>query len=196
MHPADRANDKQDHVRPAQRGVGRVSVVSIVRVSRMKQHTSTFQGVLRKLEAWENPHVESCERRAKRYTVRCEARLTCEMAGNSSGSTDQIVQVRDISRSGAGLLCSSPVESGTRWRLQPMIDGVAVADMPAFCRYSRKVEDGVYLIGVEFGIETAIMIALGVPVDELRCDETAGSNHILRECQFVDPSEVIREDAA
>jgi hypothetical protein len=162
----------------------------------MKQHTSTFQNVLHKLESWQNPNIESCERRSKRYSVRCQARLICEAADTVGESPDQIVQIRDVSRTGAGLLCCLPVETGTRWRLQPITEDMVLTAMPVFCRFCRRVEDGAYLVGVEFGIEAATMIALGVSPSDLQRDETAGGNELLSEGQFVDPSELFEEDAA
>lgn len=162
----------------------------------MKQSPSTFQGVLRKLEAWQNPKVESCERRAKRYPVRCDARLISESGNSAADHYEQDAQIRDVSRTGAGLLCCSPVEPGSRWRLQPSIDGIALTGMTAFCRYCRKIEEGVYLVGVGFGIEAAVMIALGVSAGELQRDECGSADELLDECQFVDPRELLEEDAA
>lgn len=161
----------------------------------MKQGTASFQGVLRKLEAWQNTKVESCERRAKRYPVRCDARLIGEASSVvDAGELD--VQIRDISRSGAGLLCCSPIETGTCWRLQPTIDGLTLAGMTVFCRHCRKVEEGFYLVGVEFGIEAAVMISLGVSAAELHRDECGDVSESFNDGQFVDPSMLVDEDAA
>jgi hypothetical protein len=146
----------------------------------MKHNPSTSQDAFRKLEAWQNPNIESCERRAKRYAVRCDCRLICEAPGSAGAPVlDQIVQIRDVSRTGAGLLCSVPIESGSRWRLHPIVNGVALAALPVFCRYCRKVDEDVYLVGVEFGIEASTLIALGVSPADLQRDETAGGSDVL-----------------
>ena len=72
---------------------------------------------------------------------------------------------------------------------------VTVATVPAFCRYCRKVIDGAYLIGVEFGIQASVMLALGVVAKDLaEGDEIEDQRPLTGE--FVDPKALIDSDAA
>jgi hypothetical protein len=158
----------------------------------MKQSATTNGDVQRTLNAWQRA-VSQEERQAKRYPVRGEARLIRE-CGDGDDRIGHMVQIRDISRTGAGLLCSSPIEVGERWTLQPIVGEVCLNSLPVFCRHCRKVADGVYLIGVAFGIDAATMIALGVPAGELGRDENSDGDELRGLCDFVDPSELLDDD--
>jgi hypothetical protein len=134
---------------------------------RMNNRKSTdLQAALKKIDAWQEDSNPDGQRRFRRFPVRGEARLWPGLADGGQNSATSS-QIRDISRGGVGLLVSEPVERGQFWQMQIMSGGVAVATLPAFCRFCRKVTDGAYLIGAEFGVEASVLLALDVAAKDV-----------------------------
>jgi len=156
-----------------------------------------IQAALRNLDAMQQRNSSlSAKRRFVRYQVRGEARLL-----PSNGMLETLspvpVHVRDISRGGAGLLSSVPAQPGHRWQLQLIDSNLVIDTLPAFCRYCRRVSEGAYLIGVEFGLKSSIMLAMGIPAKELaRNDEKSGDDQSLLSGEFVGPESLLDADTA
>ena len=128
--------------------------------------TGPLQAALRQIETWQTDSSTSRLRRFPRYPARGEARL-CPASVGADLAGAHLVHVRDISRGGVGVLCSRPVEVGQSWNLQLVVERVTMSTLPAFCRFCRKVADGAWLVGLEFGIEASVLLAMGVNASEL-----------------------------
>lgn len=158
------------------------------------QQPSDLQAALRHLNAWQNEMFSGSQRRFRRFEVRGEARLWPGDVGTST-PTASVVQVRDISRGGVGLLSSEPIERGFFWQMQLVDSGVTLATLPAFCRFCRPITDGAYLIGVEFGVQASVMLALGVQAKDLADgDEAENQRPLIGD--FVEPDSLLDSDAA
>lgn len=101
--------------------------------------------------------------------------------------------LRDISRSGVGLLSNKPAEPGQFWRLNLGDERVIVASLPAVCRHCRQVDDGAYLIGAEFGVDASVLLAVGVPAKAIALgDEPEAQRAVVGD--YVDPAS-LNDDA-
>ena len=137
-----------------------------------QQDNVDLQAALRQVESWQNESTDSRMRRFPRYPARGEARL-CSVTPFAERSDFDVVHVRDISRGGIGVLSGQPVPVGQNWQLQLISQHITMATLPAFCRFCRKVSDGAWLVGLEFGIEASVLLAMGVsPAELIHSDET------------------------
>jgi hypothetical protein len=151
---------------------------------------------LRRLDAWKNASSLSRQRSFYRYPVRGQARLIPGTA-ESHNRNPIMVEVRDISRGGVGVLCNQPAELGQFWRIDLLDDQVIIASLPVFVRYCRRVMDGAYLIGFEFGIESSILLAMGVSAKDLmEGDRVPDDPSSSVTGDFVGPESVLDSDAA
>lgn len=145
-----------------------------------------LQSALQRLDAKHGASTLDGQRRFKRFPVRAEVRI---WPGEPMTKLPSPVmgQVRDISRGGMGILTNEPVTTG-QFRRTQFVDGpLTIATMPAFCRYCQKITESAYLIGVEFGIEASIMLALGVTAKEIS-DGDESENQRALEGNMIDPS--------
>lgn len=152
-----------------------------------------LQAALRRLDDWQGS-PRNYQRRFKRIPVRGVARLWPGEA-TSNPPAPITVQVRDISRGGVGLLTNERVERGCFWQLQLIDSEVSIATLPSFCRYCRQVVDGAYLIGVEFGIEASVLLAMGVTAKDIADGDEAETQRLLSG-NFVGPESLLDNDAA
>ena len=98
-------------------------------------------------------------------------------------------------RGGLGVLSPEPAEPGDFWQVQLCNGEVAIATIPGFCRFCRQVVPGAHLIGIEFGIEAGILMALGVPAEDIARDLEPEIPKVDNQT-FVPPHRVIADDAA
>ena len=162
----------------------------------MKKSTAPMdiQAALRKLDSWQGEPTQGPQRRFRRFPVRGEARLWPGEAG-SNPPPPAIVQIRDISRGGVGLLSNEPVQRGHISQMQLVASTHTLATEPDVSRNGREVIEYAYLIGVEFGIQASVMLALGVVAKDLaEGDEIEDQRPLTGE--FVDPKALIDSDAA
>ena len=131
---------------------------------------SRLQEALTVLETWRARNASVKDRRCSRYGVRAEARL---LPADARQPVDDaaLVFVRDVSRGGAGVLSSQPAEIGTMWQMQFARGPLVLGTMTGTCRYCRSIEDLAWLIGIEFGAPSALMVALGVSADAMAANE-------------------------
>ncbi|HEB60924.1 MAG TPA: hypothetical protein ENJ06_03770 [Phycisphaeraceae bacterium] len=147
---------------------------------------------LAKIEQWRSKPAAMRKRRFTRFGVRSTAILN-EAVACSRGSTSNAttVQLRDVSRGGAGFLHDTPMRVDSAYRLTLAQDDLVIQTIPLFIRYCQQVEDSAYLIGGEFGAEASMLMSLGVsprdisafdvPEDSLNCNVSG---------EFEDPSDL------
>ncbi|UCD74697.1 MAG: PilZ domain-containing protein [Phycisphaerales bacterium] len=148
-----------------------------------------LQAALRELEQWKTDFPTAGQRRFARFPARGQAYL---WPGEKAVGVEPLgtLHVRDISRSGVGLVSSAPATPGQSWLLQLGDERLVVATLFAACRFCRKIIDGAYLIGVEFGVDAAVLLAMGVPARVLMLgDEPEDDRAVVGD--FADPKSVI-----
>jgi hypothetical protein len=153
-----------------------------------------LQAALRELENWKGDAKANGQRRFTRFPARGQARA---WPGENIEGVEPVgtLQVRDISRSGVGLLSGTPATPGQFWQLQLGDDRVIAATLPAVCRYCRQVTNGAYLIGAEFGVDGAILLALGVPAQAIALGDEPEKDRQAVPGDFIDPKLVIESEA-
>ena len=72
---------------------------------------------------------------------------------------------------------------------------VSLGSIPGFCRFSREVTPGAYLIGFAFGVSAGTLIALGVPPIEIANGDERGIDDDVS-AEFIDPSSLLDDEAA
>jgi hypothetical protein len=148
------------------------------------------------LESWKNESSAIRQRRFKRYPARGQARLL-PGAYMDRDTASVMMEIRDISRGGLGMLSSVQMQLGQFWRVQLIENNVVVVTLPAFCRYCRTVVNGAYLAGVEFGVEAGVLLAMGVgAADIIGGDEISERERMDVAGEFVDPKSLLDNDAA
>jgi hypothetical protein len=153
-----------------------------------------LQAALRQVESWQGESVCRRLRRFPRYAARGEARL-CSAEVHADQTSFDHVHVRDISRGGIGVLMSRPLTVGQCWQIQLIAQRITMATLPAFCRFCRKITDNAWLVGLEFGIEASVLLAMGVNAGELsEADETPETSTLSGD--FLPPDELAAQDAA
>ena len=153
-----------------------------------------LQAALRELENWNAEAPANGQRRFTRVPARGQVRA---WPGENIEGAEPVgtLHVRDISRSGVGLLSGAPATPGQFWQLQLGDDRVIATTLPAVCRYCRQVTDGAYLIGAEFGVDGAILLALGVPAQAIALGDEPEKGRQSVPGDFIDPKLVIESEA-
>jgi hypothetical protein len=153
-----------------------------------------LQEVFRQLESWQAHPPEVRQRRFQRFAARGVAWM---LPGKAHGrtSTHPPVYIRDISRGGIGMLCSTLIEPNDHCQLQLASEQVVMATLPAFCRHCQQVTAGAYLVGMEFGVSASVLLSLGVGAKLLAEADDLGHRRSF-EGDFVDPSSLVEGDAA
>jgi hypothetical protein len=170
-----------------------IGILRLVQMSTEEQNID-LAAALRRLDSWKSRSALSRQRRFFRYPARGQARLSSANPGRECSAIS--VEVRDISRGGVGVLCDQPAEIGHCWRLNLLDDRVVIASLPVFCRYCRKVIDGAYLIGLEFGAEAGLLMAMGVSAKDIMSGDEMPDEQELVSGDFVAPETVLDSDAA
>lgn len=131
--------------------------------------------LLKALRALDELAEESAVRNRRvhtRFRVRGEGTLIfdphLEMGAEKPG---QMVHIRDVSRGGFGLLCSSPVEERRVSRLVCVAEGVELGSVLVMPTHVSEVMDGVYLAGCTVVVEASMLIALGIRAHEIAMSE-------------------------
>jgi hypothetical protein len=116
---------------------------------------------LESLEQSRDGSPASRQRRHPRLSVRGEALLVNADVGETHRQP-VTVQLRDISRGGVGFLSDICFTPNTVWRLCLLEHGHLIGQQTLVVRYSRQLDQGVFLVGGQFCIESGLMIWLGV----------------------------------
>jgi hypothetical protein len=157
--------------------------------------TKALHEALARLESWQSsPGATNKSRRFARFPARGEAML---FPGEASSRQALAVDahIRDISRGGIGLLCDRPGKPGEFWQVRLVTGRVGISTVTAYCRFCRPVIDGMYLVGAEFGIDAAVLLALGISSSDLaKQDEPEQLKTEARE--FITPEALLDEEAA
>ncbi len=107
-----------------------------------------------------------------RFRVRGEGTLIfdphLELGAEKPG---QLVHIRDVSRGGFGLLCSSRVEERRVSRLVCVAEGVELGSVLIMPTHVSEVMDGVFLAGCTMVLDASMLIALGVRPHEIVLSE-------------------------
>jgi hypothetical protein len=159
-----------------------------------KKPHRVLDDALMKLDDWRSKSAAAKSRRFCRFDAHGEARLWPGSAGDER-DRPIICQIRDISRGGLGVLSPEPAEPGDFWQVQLCNGDVAIATIPGFCRFCRQIVPGAHLIGIEFGIEAGVLLALGVPAEQIALDIAPECPKVDKQT-FVSPHCVIEEEAA
>ena len=148
-----------------------------------------LQAALRELEQWRTDFPTAGQRRFARFPARGQAYL---WPGETVAGVEPLgtLHVRDISRSGVGLVSGAPATPGQSWLLQLGDERLVAATLFAACRFCRKIIDGAYLIGVEFGVDASLLLAMGVPAKVLMLGDEPEDSPLLAG-DFADPESVI-----
>jgi len=105
------------------------------------------------------------QRRFRRFSIRGDALL--EPLVPHDAEKPRTVMLRDISRGGAGFLCSAFLEPGSMWRLRFHSRTQHLGAQPVIIRFCRLIQQDLYLIGGQYIIEPSLLAALGVTEAEL-----------------------------
>ncbi len=144
--------------------------------------------VLSRLEYWRQDNPEANQRSFRRFTVRGDANLE-QIDTPGADCPPLAVMLRDISRGGAGFLCPRHLDRGSLWRINFQAHGMRVGSQGLSVRFSRLIQEGLYLIGGQFVIEPYILHALGVEPHQLADDVLTRSSGIV-DSEFVSPPEI------
>jgi hypothetical protein len=149
---------------------------------------------LQELEAWQAGLPAELQRRFTRFPARGQVRLVPGCAGRPVEPVVPAGHIRDVSRGGLSVIADEPQTPGTFWQVQLANDKVVVSTLPGVCRYCRPVIPGTFLIGVEFGLESSILLSLGVSAGDLAArDESECRDGVPGAA--LDPSAVLRAAA-
>ena len=159
-----------------------------------KKSYRVLDDALGKLDDWRSKSAAAKSRRFCRFNAHGEARLWPGSAGDER-DRPIVCQIRDISRGGMGVLSPEPAEPGDFWQVQLCSGEVAIATIPGFCRFCRQIVPGAHLVGIEFGIEAGILMALGVCADDIARDLQPECPKVDNQT-FVPPQRVIEDEAA
>jgi hypothetical protein len=162
-------------------------------ISMSAHRVMNLQAALRTLEEMKPDEEAAKLRRFARFTSRGEARLWPGQPCNNPGGVST-VHIRDISRGGIGVLSSSCATVGTPWQVQMGDLDVVIATIPGFCRHCSKIMEGAYFIGIQFGIDTSVLLALGVSHKLLASGDMPDTERI-EGSEFCSPEEQAREAA-
>jgi hypothetical protein len=122
---------------------------------------------LGRIEKWQASPASVRKRRFTRFGVRSTAELSCLDGGSDVRSEISTVQLRDISRGGAGILIDRPLHVDSAHRLTLYQDQLELCSLPFFVRFCQQVEDGAFLAGGEFGLENGLLVSIGVPARDI-----------------------------
>ncbi|MEM7229317.1 MAG: PilZ domain-containing protein [Planctomycetota bacterium] len=153
------------------------------------EYALDLRSALLEADRWRDADSVSRLRRFVRFPVRAEGRLvpgqTTDLPSNS-----MTVHVRDVSRGGVGALSNTTLTAGTVWQFELRSENVVIATMPSFVRYSRRIINGAYLIGFQFGLDASLLMSLGVPSKDI-CVNDADEEFELIGDGFSTPEEIV-----
>lgn len=108
----------------------------------------------------------------ERYTVRGEATITPDARWASTMNPDDwVVDIRDVSRGGLGVVTRGKMHVGRPYRLVCVAEGVELFSAEVTPRHVKALPEGMWSAGVAFLAEGAWLVALGVPASLLRTSE-------------------------
>jgi len=129
------------------------------------------------------------KRRHRRFNVRSEV-LLYPMDMRQTDRDPVPAVVRDLSRTGMGFVSQTPLPIGAAYRASFLNRSFVIGQQALIIRHAREVEDGAYLIGSEFCIESGLMCLLGVKPSEIEDGDVAW-NEDSGPRAFVAPNEIV-----
>ena len=138
--------------------------------------------VLAQLENVRDPSKVAGLRQFARYIVRGDAELH-PLNDSDLDRSPVAIQLRDISWTGVGFICSQRLTPNTHFRLHLLSHGHSVGQQTMMVRHCREIRDNLYLVGGQFCIEAGILSLLGLNPGALSQGDGPTA-------QFVAPSEV------
>jgi hypothetical protein len=129
------------------------------------------------------------QRRFRRFVARGEVELH-PTHRNRLDSTPINVQMRDLSQGGMGFLSPQPIDEGSSWRACFLREGYVIGEQAVVVRHCRQVNESLYLIGVEFVIDTGLMVQLGVSPAELEQSQFAPQDETQDTEAFKPPHQI------
>jgi len=138
----------------------------------------SLRDALHEIASWQNSDSNRRLRRFTRYPVRAEGYLR---PASEAPSSWQMVHVLDISRGGVGVLCDSTITPGTMWTFELRCENLILSTFSAFCRHTRSINNDAYLVGLQFGLDAAPLLALGVSTKDVSCNEMPEELDVLGE---------------
>jgi len=138
------------------------------------------------------------QRGCARFSVEAEGWL--HRSARAGGLETSIpILLKDISRCGAGVIASRPVEICDAVPLTICDGSLTVATLPTFVRHCRRIgssEQEAYIVGLDFGVDASVLTALGVsPLDVLRGDQME-ADELSNPDSFCAPEDLGGADAA
>jgi hypothetical protein len=159
------------------------------------QSAPNLQAALSRLDANEQDRPAARQRRFPRFKVRGEAALM-PWEGGENATAPPTVFLRDVSRGGIGVLSVVSARPGQCWHIRLGSPCMPIDAIPAFCRHSHRVIDGVYHVGLEFGVEASVLLALGVHPADLAHQGNRSEELILAAGEFLAPEELLSGNGA
>jgi hypothetical protein len=146
---------------------------------------------LAKLEALResNRVAAGGNRQFQRFVVRGDAELR-SMDRTCLDAAPVPVLLRDIGRGGVGFVAPVELEVNSTWQICFLHRDYVVGTQGIIIRHCRKVQDGVFLIGGQFCIETGLMSLLGIDPSAIRDADIATELDEKPSNVFLPPSEV------
>jgi hypothetical protein len=146
---------------------------------------------LAKLEALRNESraATSGQRQYQRFVVRGDAELR-SMDRTCLDAAPVAVLLRDLGRGGIGFVSPIELELSSTWQICFLHRDYVIGSQGVIVRHCRKVQDGVFLIGGQFCIETGLMSLLGIDPSAIRDADIATELDEKPSNVFLPPSEV------
>lgn len=140
------------------------------------------------LERLRDPSITG-QRQFQRFVVRGDAEL---LPMDHSAVDEQPIHVlmRDLGRGGIGFISQKPLEAGSTWHCHFYQRGYVIGRQALIVRHCRQIQDGVFLIGAQFCVETGIMMMLGVNPAAIREGDRPVSVNDTDTAAYLAPGEV------
>ena len=129
-----------------------------------------------------------CSRHYDRYVVRGEAELH-PMNRSKLDPTPIEIQLRDIGRGGLGFICQEDLRIGSTWRICFTKRGFVVGQQAVLVKHVHAVDDGLFLVGSQFIIDTGLLALLGVDPAEIDREDSE-ANEEDEDIKFLPPADV------
>jgi hypothetical protein len=126
----------------------------------------TLLATLTRLEQSRTAPPPGAKRHYRRFVVRGEAELR-PLEGARLDQRPVAVQLRDVGLGGLGFVASEPLEHDSLWCAHFGQQGLTIGTQTIKICHCRRVEDGLYLIGGQFCIDTGLLYVLGVSATDI-----------------------------
>jgi hypothetical protein len=145
---------------------------------------------LAKLETLRNDsRAATGQRQYQRFVVRGDAELRSMDRTCLDASPMQIL-LRDLSRGGIGFVSSLELERGSTWQACFLHKDYLIGSQGAIVRHCRKIENGLFLVGAQFCIETGLMSLAGIDPAAIRDGDISPELAAKPDTAFLPPGDV------